>query len=202
MPKQATITEWAKHRLLAARDSRAAAEQIERRVIREIYESGDADPAAIAATLGVKNRQRIYAIIDDTTMSDDTELLEPEMPPVAWLRAVGVPQETWDRITDALLERGFATTKDKRQAWHLARGGLDVILVDFSAVAGRNKQPRDVVTVTLVRAVNRDDNRGKHITEFELIGSDDQPRPTRDEELDVHAVAQLAAAELVNQTLR
>ena len=60
------------------------------------------------------------------------------------LRAAGTPPQTWWEVETALHRRGLATVKDRQQAWNLARGGIPVVFVDFSAdsataTAGRVK---------------------------------------------------------------
>jgi hypothetical protein len=94
----------------------------------------------IAGTLGVANRARLYAVLDKTP----DEPTEPAPTPVVFLRGAGAPPETWRDVETALHRRGLATVKDRQQAWNLARGGIPVVLVDFSvdsatATAGRVK---------------------------------------------------------------
>lgn len=83
----------------------------------------------IAAALGVANRKRIYAVL-----AADPPPARPPLPlPVAYLRGPKASGDRWRTIEAAMHSRGLATTRDRTQAWHRARGGTPVVLVDFSA---------------------------------------------------------------------
>ncbi len=62
----------------------------------------------------------------------------------------------WARMQSAMSDRGWMTTSDRTAAWHLARGGVPVVFVDFSADNDDTKGPYYgydlMVTVGLVRA--------------------------------------------------
>lgn len=199
-PPPAKITPWAKHRLLAARRAVEEAVAYERRVIWEIHRAGDADPTAIAAALGVKNRQRINTILNDPDVA--SEPARPEMPPVIFLCGAGHKQPVWDRVEQAMWRRGWDTTKARKAAWHLARGGLDVVLCDFSATAGG--RPRNVITVGLLAAEYDVEKHGENTRETLLsrVTGGQHPRPVRDGELDEHELAHLIEQELVTETLK
>lgn len=93
----------------------------------------------VARALGNSGRRRIYAVLEKTPEPAPA----PELTPVVFLRGAGAPSETWQQVQAAMNARGLVTVRDRTQAWHLARGGVPMILLDFSAGAG---------TVTRVRA--------------------------------------------------
>ncbi len=75
----------------------------------------------------------------------------PTLAPTVYLRGKGCGDRLWRAVTDAMHARGWVTVKDRTTAWHLARGGVRVILCDFSATyAGGLSNPS--VTVGRVRA--------------------------------------------------
>jgi hypothetical protein len=122
------VTAWA-DRLRAARANTARAAELERQLIRDARDGGET-PTRIADALGVKNRQRIYDILAGF---DDGEVPEPAFTPVAYVRGAGIADEAWTRLERAVRARGFRTTHDRLPAWHLCRGGVPVVLIDFSA---------------------------------------------------------------------
>lgn len=127
-------------RVAATRDARDLAAAVHDQAIRDAKASGH-PVTQIAGTLGVTNRMRLYAVIDKPD-----EPARPVTPtPVVFLRGAGAPGDTWARVETAVLRRGFAVVKDRQQAWYLARGGVPVVLVDFSA-------DRPTATAGLVQA--------------------------------------------------
>lgn len=127
-------------RVATTRDARDLAAAVHDQAIRDAKAAGH-PVTQIAGTLGVTNRMRLYAVIDKPD-----EPARPVTPtPVVFLRGVGAPESTWARVETAMLRRGFAVVKDRQQAWHLARGGVPVVLVDFSA-------DRPTATASLVKA--------------------------------------------------
>jgi hypothetical protein len=127
-------------RVAATRSAREQAAAVHDQAIRDAKTAGH-PVTRIAGTLGVTNRMRLYAVLDTTP---DNDPAEPAPTPVVFLRGAGAPAATWRDIETALHRRGLATVKDRQQAWNLARGGIPVILVDFSAntdtaTAGRVK---------------------------------------------------------------
>ena len=82
----------------------------------------------IAAALGITNRVRLYGVLDKTYDNPTA----PTPTPVVFLRGAGAPKTVWDDIETAMRRRGLMVVKDRQQAWHLARGGVTVVIVDFS----------------------------------------------------------------------
>jgi hypothetical protein len=96
-------------------------------VIRDASAAG-VSPTEIAAALGVQNRQRVYAILRSAAG-------EPQRPlpvPVVYLRGRGIRTVTWERVQRAMWCRGLVTTRDRSDAWRLARSNVPVVLCDFS----------------------------------------------------------------------
>lgn len=122
------MTAW-EDRLRATHAAATAAAELERQAIRDAKADG-ATPVAIAAAIGVKNRQRIYDVL---TAAEHGEIPNPPLTAVAYLRGAGIHDEAWTMMERAVRARGFRTTHDRLSAWHLCRGGTPVVLVDFSA---------------------------------------------------------------------
>jgi hypothetical protein len=115
-------------RVAATRDARDLAVAVHDQAIRDAKAAGH-PVTQIAGTLGVNNRMRLYAVLDKPD-----ENARPVTPtPVVFLRGAGAGESTWAAVETAMLRRGFAVVKDRQQAWNLARGGVPVVLVDFSA---------------------------------------------------------------------
>lgn len=130
MTSEQTLTPALARVLEAARAVRAA-ELTAEQAIRDAYADGDGEtPSQIARTLGVKNRQRIYAIVGKGR--DGTDPAEPALTPVAYVRGADLKQAAWDRLVPALHARGFSVVRDRTTAWHLARGGVPVVFIDVS----------------------------------------------------------------------
>ncbi|WP_026923284.1 hypothetical protein [Glycomyces arizonensis] len=134
-------------RLRAARDAIAAARAVEAQTIRDAHGAG-MPTTQIADALGVKNRGRITEII----AREPGEGERTELAPVVYLRGAGVGEAAWARVRSAMWRRGWATESNRTRAWHLARGGAEVIMCDFSARVGD-----DFVVVGPVQAKYRDD---------------------------------------------
>jgi hypothetical protein len=117
-------------RVAATRAAQEQATAVHDQAIRDAKTAGH-PVTRIAGTLGVTNRMRLYAVLDKPP--DDPA--EPAPTPVVFLRGAGAGAATWRAVETALHLRGLATVKDRQQAWNLARGGVPVVLVDFSAVA-------------------------------------------------------------------
>lgn len=86
----------------------------------------------IARAMGVSGRQKIYAAIE----RESEPAAPPVLPPVVFLRGAKVSAATWAAIEQAMHQRGLITVRDRTQAWHLARGGAPVVLVDFTGGEG------------------------------------------------------------------
>ena len=81
----------------------------------------------------------------------DTEqetLPNPTVPGTVFLRGAGASRDTWRALEQSLRGRGYMTVSDRTQAWHLARAGVTVVMVDFS----HGPADRPSVTVARVRA--------------------------------------------------
>jgi hypothetical protein len=105
----------------------------------------------IAAALGITNRVRLYGVLDK---SYDNPTV-PAPTPVVFLRGAGAPKTVWDDIETAMHRRGLMVVKDRQQAWYLARAGVVVVMVDFSAGSD--------VTVGKVKARWKDVHRQRTI---------------------------------------
>jgi hypothetical protein len=114
-------------RIADAHRAAAAAKASEEQVIRDAIAAG-MNPTDAAAALGVKNRQRVYAIL--RAASGEPE--RPQFTPVAYLRGRGATEQMWTRVQHAMWSRGLATTRDRSDAWRLARSNVPVVMCDFS----------------------------------------------------------------------
>ena len=117
---------WA-DQVRSAHRAAAAARAAEEQVIRDAVAAG-MTPTDVAAVLGTRNRQRVYAILRAAAG-------EPECPvpvPVVYLRGRGISAATWQRVQHAMWRRGLVTIRDRSDAWRLARGNIPVVLCDFS----------------------------------------------------------------------
>lgn len=121
----------AAERIRAARDAAHAAHAAFEQTVRDAVTSGDATPSDVARALGTRNRQRVYAILGRGDNGDEPR--RPSLPPVVYLRGQGMSSGTWRRVEHAMWARGWVTVRDRTDAWHLARGGVPVVLCDFSA---------------------------------------------------------------------
>lgn len=118
---------WAT-RIQSARAERVAAMAAEEQTIRDAVTSGT-PIAHVARALGQTNRQRIYDVLERGRQA----VVQPEWTPVVYLRGAGRSQAVWDRVEHAMWARGWRTTHDRTDAWHLCRGNLPVVMVDFTA---------------------------------------------------------------------
>lgn len=57
----------------------------------------------------------------------------PALTPVVYLRGAGRKDPMWERVERVMWARGLHTVRDRTTAFHLARGGVPVVLCDFSA---------------------------------------------------------------------
>ena len=124
----------------AVEEAKAAMET----VIRAEVTAGRATVTDVASVLQIKNRQRVYAILD---RADETTPQPPTLPPVVYLRGAGIGRAAWDRIAQACWTRGWQTVSDRTTAWHHARAGRTVVQCDFS-VADLDDEPVHVRAVT------------------------------------------------------
>ena len=70
--------------------------------------------------------------------------------PTMFLRGAGVSGGVWSAIKQTCAQHGWAVVRDRRQAWHLARGKIPMVMIDFTD---------SVVTVGKVRAVYGEDDQ-------------------------------------------
>lgn len=56
----------------------------------------------------------------------------PHHTPVVYLRGAGMPAAVWQRLIAEVTSRGWLHVTGRTQAFHLARGGVPVVLCDFS----------------------------------------------------------------------
>jgi hypothetical protein len=117
---------WA-DRIGEAHRAAAAAKTAEEQVIRDASAAG-MNPTEIAAALGTRNRQRVYAILRAAAGEPD----RPVPVPVVYLRGRGMNTAAWERVQRAMWRRGLVTTRDRSDAWRLARSNVPVVLCDFS----------------------------------------------------------------------
>lgn len=108
--------------------ARATAGELHDQAIRDAEVAG-LPIIDIARAIGVSNRQRVYAVLEKPPVPPESP---PTLSPAAFLRGAGADRETWDAIEYELHLRGIVTVRDRTTAWHLARGGVPVVLVDFS----------------------------------------------------------------------
>lgn len=116
--------------------------QIRRQAVRDAYAAG-ATVTEIAATLGVRNRAGVY---DALKSDNDLPAAQDQSPtPAVFLRAPGASSDDWRTLTAAMHARGWWPVRDRSQAWHLARGRLPVVMVDFASqvTVGRVKAKFD-----------------------------------------------------------
>lgn len=105
----------------------------------------------------------------------------PPLPPAIFLRGAGAAQATWDELKQALWGRGWYTVLSRTEAWHLTRGRMLMLMVDFS------ERSNGEVKVVRVRAKFGDDGTSM---ELPVIGGTSLTNP-RDEagRLDVELIA-------------
>lgn len=114
-------------RVATTRAARDLASAVHDQAIRDAKAAGH-PVTGIASTLGVTNRVRLYEVLEKSFDNP----ADPAATPVVFLRGAGAPPQTWRDVETAMHRRGLATVRDRQQAWHLARGGVPVVLVDFS----------------------------------------------------------------------
>ncbi|WP_280224894.1 hypothetical protein [Nocardia farcinica] len=138
-------------RIRAARDAADIAQAAFEQIVRDEIAADRITVTETVHALGVKNRQRIYDILN----REPGEPTAPGLTRVVYLRARGCGARTWTAVEQAMWARGWATTRHRGTAWHLARGGATVVLCDFSAHF--DGLETDQVLVGRVRARYRDD---------------------------------------------
>ncbi|MFD9965020.1 hypothetical protein [Amycolatopsis sp. NPDC058986] len=202
-PPPPILTKWAKQRILSANLNKEAAEAHFRQTIREVVAAREATPTSITRLLGTKNKNRIYDIIN--AAPEKAAPQPPVMPATVYLRGAGYSDRVWKRVKAAMWTRGWHTTVDRTQAWALTRGGLDVVLCDFSLRNSKesvlDEEPMldeegevldDTVNIGLVRGTI---NERKQRFDLEFVdGSGGHfERPKRNDDLDEHDLAEIVA---------
>ena len=182
------------HQLVSASEARDHARIAFAETVGDALDAGLTE-GQIAKILNISARSYIYKLRRDAPAPADSkddgeggvegggagaEQPKPALlAPVVYLRGAGVPNSVWVELQLCWL-RHWATTTKRRDAWHLARGGVPVIFVDFA------KRSADDLKVAGVRAVYRG-TPPKEI--LELINGGTVPRPPRaDGSLDTAAV--------------
>lgn len=84
-----------------------------------------------------------------------TAIPNPALPPVIFMRGSGVTPDHWTAMLAAVHTAGWHTVRDRTTAWHLARGGAPVILLDFT--------DDDQIQAGLVRAKYQDTPTGRRM---------------------------------------
>lgn len=169
-----------------ARDAQAAFE----RTVRDEVDAKRLNPSDVARALGIKNRQRVYAILGRG--KDGSMHVAPAPQPVVYLRGRGQPQDIWERVETAMWARGWRTVRDRTTAWHLARGGTPVVLVDFTSEL--DGLAVDWITVGRVRA--RYEVTTRPVALAELLLTNDRARLLRDRALWLDQVVSVADQEM------
>ncbi|RBO87046.1 hypothetical protein [Nocardia puris] len=140
----------AAQRIQAAQQAVLDAEAAFAAAVRDsVQPVGPLSHRAAARALGSQSRDRITRILGRS--EDGSAPAAPAPTPTVYLRGAGVGDATWARVVDAMHARGWATVRDRTTAWHLARGGVPVVLADFSAQQDDGLEER-TVTVGRVRA--------------------------------------------------
>lgn len=125
-----TVLESAAARVQAAQAAAQAAQATFEQAVRDEVAAANLSPSDVARALGTKNRQRVYAILGRG--ADDTAAAMPAQRPVVYLRGNGREDSVWAEVESAMWARGWRTVRARTSAWHLARGGVPVVLCDFS----------------------------------------------------------------------
>lgn len=164
-----TSNEAAAERITAAQQAVRDAEAAFERAVRDEVNSERLTPSDVARALGTKNRQRVYAILGRS--EDGGAPTAPTLPQIVYLRGAGCGDSIWVHVVDAMHARGWVTIRDRTAAWHLARGGMEVMFCDFSSI--RAELHATTVTVGRVRAKYGDDGD----MELPLISGGELARP-------------------------
>lgn len=132
--------------------------------IRDAHASGHT-VSEIAAVLGVKNRSRVYAILGKPGWTPNDQ--EPQIPVVVHLRTRKRDDDVHDQLAAAFRARGWVVEPDYMRAWHLARAGVRIVMVDASA----HLHSEGVLQVGHIRALYG--TAGDH--EYKWVSLDEYP---------------------------
>lgn len=165
--------------VLAATEARDRAHATWQQTVRDAKAQG-VDQAQITRLLGTESSAAIEAVPAERNPPAGKALL----PPAVFLRGARVPEADWDTMKEAMWARGWHTIVQRTEAWHLARGRLPVVLVDFST-----RDP-DEIRVGLITAKHGDDGALQLRTPYAQV----VPTPRSETgERDAEAIAILAA---------
>lgn len=197
-----TDTTWPQ-RVAAAHQASVDARAAEEQTIRDAAKHGTS-PTDIAEALGDRrNRQRVYAILKRG--ADGGEPTPPQLTPLVYLIGGGRKERTWKRVESAMWARGWATTHDRTDAWHAARGGVPTVELNFSTSCDRSGGAfygyHLYVAVHRVRARWQEDPiTGGREMDFQHLAGRNVDEPLRDGEtgkiLDEDTLARLVAEAL------
>jgi hypothetical protein len=125
-------TDWSAL-LAASADRVAAARSAHEQLIRDAASAGTT-VVDIAAALGTTDRGVVYRVLQKPPA-------QPRLAghtPAVYLRGAGVDTPTWKKVETAMSARGWVNVHTHTTAFHLARGGPPVVLVNFSASLKRD----------------------------------------------------------------
>ncbi|WP_280502022.1 hypothetical protein [Nocardia farcinica] len=179
------MTTGAAARIQAAQQAAQQAQAVFEQTIRDEIHADHITPSDAARALGTRNRQRVYAILGRGP--DGSDPTPPAHTPAIYLRGRGCGQRTWKAVESAMWARGWATTRDRTTAWHLARGGVPVVLCDFSSEW--DGLATDEVTVGRVQARYSDDGQ----MELPLVSGGRRGTPERHDPTVKNKIGQLGA---------
>lgn len=140
---------------LARAELDAATDRLEQ-AVRDAVAKGE----SITSVAREANRGRSWVYTAMGRGDEGGEPTNPRLRPTAYLRGAGASADIWSRMEAALWARGVATVRSRTDAWHLARGGTPVALVDFS-ITDLGDIPAGYMRIGRVRAryVDIDDTR-------------------------------------------
>lgn len=141
--------------VLAALEALAAARRgLEDAVAESLAQEG-VSLRTLAEALGPQEWARVR---EGLGLSDESAPpAPPAFVPTVFLRGEGAAIEDWKRVGESMWRSGWATVTDRNAAFHLIRGGVRVVLADFSLVAEDGKA-RTKVNVSPLRADYRIEN--------------------------------------------
>lgn len=116
--------------------------------------------------------------------------IEPRPTPTVYLRGTGHTDEVWERVERAMWDRGWVTVRVHTTAWHLARGGVPVVAVNFSRICNWH-------TVERVRAKYEEQPTGDSELALVRVSGGNHRPALRDRKLDEQVLADLVDAQLV-----
>lgn len=200
-------------RVQSTLQARSTAGELHDQAIRDAEAAG-VPITDIAKAIGVSNRGRLYAVLEKPPATPEQP---PALTPAVFLRGSGADRETWDAIEQELHIRGVVTVRDRTAAWHLSRGGVPVVLVDFSVpksgrvgkgviglVKARNRVTETTKPVSaLLRRADRERLAGERWLATEVETEDREPElpwAVPDDKIEFDSL-RIDAEQLARQTL-